>query len=120
MKRSPRTTDNLSKIISHVLGAGQLNSRAVVEINPWLVFQVVSDINFIAGIKKSIDLQLRHSDTPIYFYQFSYDEKLGLLEKYIGDSTTPGMKFVVHHMIICYNTANNNNNNNYYYYYYYY
>ena len=60
-------------------------------------FQLYSDIYFIVGIKKSIDLQLKQSDTPIYFYQFSYDEKLGLIEKYIGDSSMPGMNFVTHH-----------------------
>ena len=59
-------------------------------------FQLYSDTHFIVGIKKSIDLQLEHSDTPIYFYQFSYDEKLGLIEKYIGDSSTPGMNFITH------------------------
>jgi hypothetical protein len=59
-------------------------------------FQLYSDTHFIVGIKKSIDLQLKHSDTPIYFYQFSYDEKLGLIEKYIGDSSTPGMNFITH------------------------
>jgi hypothetical protein len=57
-------------------------------------FQLFSDIYFILGIKKSIDLQLKHSDTPIYFYQFSFDEKLGLIEKYIGDSSIPGMYFI--------------------------
>jgi hypothetical protein len=57
-------------------------------------FQLFSDIFFIVGIKKSIDLQLKHSDTPIYFYQFSFDEKLGLVEQYIGDSTIPGMNFI--------------------------
>jgi hypothetical protein len=40
-------------------------------------------------------LQLKHSTTPIYFYQFSYDEKLGLIEKYIGDSSIPGMNFIM-------------------------
>lgn len=55
------------------------------------LFNLYSDIYFIVGIKKSIDLQLKHSDTPIYFYQFSYDEKLGLIEKYIGDSSMPGV-----------------------------
>jgi hypothetical protein len=53
-------------------------------------FQLYGDIYFIVGIKKSIELQLKHSDTPIYFYQFSFDEKLGMIEKYIGDSTIPG------------------------------
>jgi hypothetical protein len=57
-------------------------------------FQLFSDIYFIIGIKKSIDLQLEHSDAPIYVYQFSFDEKLGMMEKYIGDSTTPGMNFI--------------------------
>jgi hypothetical protein len=57
-------------------------------------FQLFGDIYFIIGIKKSIDLQLEHSDAPIYFYQFSFDEKLGMMEKYIGDSTTPGMNFI--------------------------
>jgi hypothetical protein len=57
-------------------------------------FQLFSDIYFIIGIKKSIDLQLEHSDIPIYFYQFSFDEKLGMMEKYIGDSTIPGMNFI--------------------------
>jgi hypothetical protein len=60
--------------------------------------QLYSDIYFIAGIKKSVDLQLKHTDTLMYFYQFSYDEKLGLIEKYIGDSTTPGMNFVTQRM----------------------
>ncbi|PNF42151.1 Esterase E4 [Cryptotermes secundus] len=55
------------------------------------LFDLFSDMYFIVGIKKSIDLQLKHSDTPIYFYQFSFDEKLGLIEKYIGDSTIPGV-----------------------------
>jgi hypothetical protein len=57
-------------------------------------FQLFSDMYFNVGVKKSIDLQLEHSDTPIYLYQFSFDEKLGMVEKYIGDSTIPGMKFI--------------------------
>jgi hypothetical protein len=58
-------------------------------------FQLFSDIYFINGIKKSIELQLKHSDTPIYFYQFSFDEKLGMIEKYIGDSTIPGTNVIL-------------------------
>ena len=60
-------------------------------------FQLYGDTLFIVGIKKSIELQLKHSDAPIYFYQFSYDEKLGWIEKYIGDSSIPGMNFVTHY-----------------------
>ena len=60
-------------------------------------FQLLSDAAFVVGIMKSIELQLKYSDTPIYLYQFSHDEKVGLLERYFGDSSIPGMNFVTHH-----------------------
>ncbi|PSN44740.1 hypothetical protein C0J52_10745, partial [Blattella germanica] len=37
-------------------------------------------------INKTIDLQMKHCSLPVYFYQFSFDEKLGMIEKYLGGS----------------------------------
>ena len=60
-------------------------------------FQLWSDSAFNVGVIKSIELQLKHTNTSIYLYQFSYDEKVGLIENFFGDSSIPGMNFVTHH-----------------------
>ncbi|KAJ9600064.1 hypothetical protein L9F63_009645, partial [Diploptera punctata] len=49
-----------------------------------------SDIFFIVGLKKTVEIHVKKSDMPLYLYQFSYDEKLGMIEKYLGTSV-PGV-----------------------------
>ncbi|XP_021912901.1 esterase E4-like isoform X2 [Zootermopsis nevadensis] len=87
LKQKSAKSQEIARKIKHFYFGDKPVSRETLQP----LFDLFSDIYFITGIKKSIELQLQHSDTPIYFYEFSFDEKLGMIEKYLGDSTIAGV-----------------------------
>lgn len=52
---------------------------------------VYSDLNFVCGMNKLVDLLSLKSKSPLYFYKFSYDGDLGVFKKFINASYLPGV-----------------------------
>ncbi|XP_069675635.1 carboxylic ester hydrolase-like isoform X1 [Periplaneta americana] len=85
-KGSPKSQEVAQRIKKFYFGDKPISRETLQPL-----FDLLSDVFFVVGLRKSLELQLAHTATPIYCYQFSFDEKLGLLEKYLGDYTTPGV-----------------------------
>ena len=62
----------------------------------FIFFQLQSDVTFTYGVSKTIQIQSACSTTPIYYYKFTFDGKLGFFKRLINMTDYEGNYCLFH------------------------